>query len=51
MDCPVCVGSDALERPVTGYYSALSDNDARDQELWGDFALDEFPREERELNR
>ena len=44
MEYPVCVGSDALERSVTGYYSALSDDEATDQQLWGDFALNEFPR-------
>ena len=38
---------EALEQAVTGYYSALSDGESTDQALWGDFALDEFPREER----
>jgi hypothetical protein len=31
---------------VTDYYSALSDSDVREHELWGDFALNEFPYED-----
>lgn len=38
---------EALERAVTGYYAALSDTDATELARWGDFALGEFPREER----
>jgi hypothetical protein len=34
---------ETLEQAVTGYYSALSDKDVKEQAQWGDFALGEFP--------
>ena len=51
MEYRVCVGNDALERSVTGYYSELSDDEAKELELWGDLALNEFPHEDRAPNR
>jgi len=38
---------DALDRAVTKYYGALSDEDAKELTEWGEFALGEFPFEER----
>jgi hypothetical protein len=37
---------DAVERAVTEY-SALPDEDVTEQGQWADFALGEFPRDER----
>jgi hypothetical protein len=34
-----------IERGIADYYAALSDEDADEQVRWGQFALDEFPRE------
>jgi hypothetical protein len=36
---------EALEQAVTGYYSALSEKEVKEQAQWGDFALAEFPDE------
>ena len=38
---------EALDRAVAGYYSGLTSDDAKEQAQWGDFALTEFPGEER----
>ncbi len=38
---------DALEQAVAGYYSSLSDKDAKEHAQWGEFAFSEFPGEER----
>jgi len=35
----------ALDKAFHDYYSALSPEDANEQVLWGEFALDEFPKE------
>jgi hypothetical protein len=37
----------SLERAVAGYYSALSAQELAEQTDWGEFALGEFPGEER----
>lgn len=37
----------SVERAVANYYSSLSDDEAAEQEQWGEFALREFPREKR----
>jgi hypothetical protein len=35
----------AVDRSITAYYSSLSDTDAAEQSLWGEFAVGEFPLE------
>jgi len=37
----------SIERAVVDYYSKLSSEEAAEQVMWGEFALVEFPREER----
>ncbi len=37
----------SIERAVADYYGSLSTEDAADQVEWGEFALHEFPNEER----
>jgi hypothetical protein len=37
----------SVERAVAAYYDSLSDSEATEQVQWGEFALREFPGEER----
>ena len=37
----------SVERAVTDYYGSLSGEEATEQAQWGEFALREFPSEER----
>ena len=34
----------SVEEAVDNYYSSLTDSEAAEQSLWGDFALQEFPK-------
>lgn len=38
----------AVERAVGEYYSSLSDEEVTEQAHWGEFALREFPKEDRD---
>jgi len=35
----------AVERAIADYYDALSGGEIEEQRRWGEFALEEFPRE------
>jgi hypothetical protein len=37
----------SVERAVAGYYASLSTQEVTDHAEWGEFALHEFPNEER----
>jgi hypothetical protein len=35
----------AVEKTISGYYSSLTTEETKEQSLWGDFAVREFPNQ------